>query len=167
MTDRNLARIFALGMLLLFTAAPALAGDGELRHFKLPELARVLKSEGYGSIKVNDDHVRFKANGRTFGLYLYDDGDLQMYFGIAGVSLTAENLNEWNKNYRLSRAYLDDEGDPVLEADLLANAGINSEIIIEFVKVFVDSSAQYRSFVIEHEQAPTAPPASRRGGASF
>ena len=156
--------------LLLFLGtlgAPAVAAAAEkLRHYGLEELSRILAAEGYGSIEIDEDHVRFKADGRTYGLYLYEDGDLQMYFGVTGVRLTARDMNEWNKNYRLSRAYLDHEGDPVLEADLLANAGINHRIISEFVKVFIDSSMRYRSFVMEHDRGD-APPASRREGASF
>ena len=80
----------ALSALAVSTALLVLSGASAsaepLHKFSLGQLREIVKSEGYGSVSVHDDHVRFKANGRMYGLYLYDDGDLQMYYGISGVS---------------------------------------------------------------------------------
>ena len=139
------------GALLALSGASASAES--LRKFSLGQLSEIVKGEGYGTVSLHDDHVRFKANGRMYGLYLYDDGDLQMYYGISGVQLTPGDINQWNRDYRLSRAYMDDDGDPVLEADLLANAGINEDMVREFIKVFIDSSMRYRLFVMKHDRS--------------
>ena len=151
----------------MLSTGVAAAADTPLGKFTLVQLGEIVKSEGYGSVSVHEDHVRFKADGRSYGLYLYDDGDLQMYYGISGVLLTVEDINIWNRDYRLSRAYVDEEGDPVLEADLLANAGINADMVREFVKVFIDSSLRYRLFVMKRDRSddeihPAPPPASPR-----
>ena len=87
--------------------------------------------------------------------------------GAAGCKYTNDDVNTWNRDYRLSRAYTDDDGDPVLEADLLANAGMNEEIVTEFIKVFIDSSTRYLIFVMKHDRGEdevpaAAPPASPR-----
>jgi hypothetical protein len=74
-----------------------------------------------------------------------------MYFGVTGYVLTPEHMNEWNRTKRLSRAYLDDEGDPILEADLLANAGFTGEQFLEWFKVFNYSALEFRQFLIEND----------------
>jgi len=162
MTRHTLRRLAAACTLAALAVVSVSATAETLRKFSLPELAGVLAAEGYGSVEVDDHHVRFMAEGRTFGLYRYADGDLQMFYGITGVELLASDVNDWNRTYRLSRAYLDENGDPVLEADLLANAGLSPRIVTEFVRVFVDASAQYRNFVLEHDRSGETPPASRR-----
>ena len=118
-----------------------------------------MKREGYGAVTAEENRVVFKAEGSKYVLFLYDDGDLQLYYGISGVSVNADDINNWNRNKRLSRAYLDGDRDPVLEADLLANAGMNDLIITEFVKVFVSSASHFRTFLREHDRARPADPA--------
>ena len=153
---------FLVGLALLAVAASSCSGPAsakpatsELRHYSVTELVRILEAEGYGSVTAKETHVSFKADGRHFTLFRYPDGDLQMFFGIAGPRVPLEDMNRWNREYRLSRAYVDDEQDPVLEADLLANAGLNARIITEFVLVFIESSREFQSFVAQHDQAAT------------
>ena len=140
---------------ILALAIPSLAwGEGaKLRHYDVGELAKIVEDEGYGSVEPQENRVVFKADGRTYMLFRYDDGDLQLYYGISGISITPDDVNTWNRKRRLSRAYLDGDNDPVLEADLLANAGINHEIVAEFIKVFVGSVGEWRTFLRDHDQA--------------
>lgn len=164
---RGLILVSALAFCLSLLPAMGASAETKLRKYSLVQLAKIVKGEGYGKVSIHEDHLRFKADGRTFALYRYDDGDLQMYYGITGVVISADDVNTWNRDYRLSRAYTDDDGDPVLEADLLANAGMNEKIVTEFIKVFVDSSTRYRIFVLKHDRGKdevpaAAPPASPR-----
>lgn len=155
-------------MTFVLLSAPAFAESPGLRKYTIPQLTQLLESEGYGGVAPEeDDRIRFKAEGRVYYLYLYEDGDLQLYYGLTGVNLTAADINQWNASYRLTRAYLDTDKDPVLEADLLANAGINEPIITEFVKVFVELAARFRGFVVQHDRdedksgdVPAAPASS-------
>jgi hypothetical protein len=81
------------------------------------------------------------------------------------VNVTTDDINTWNMRRRLSRAYIDRDRDPVLEADLLANAGMNDRIITEFIKVFVNSASDFRSFLRDHdrdEPAGTTPASTGR-----
>jgi len=48
----------------------------------------------------------------------------EIFNAIAGVKISYEDINEWNRRKRLSRAYLDSDKDPTLESDLLANAKV-------------------------------------------
>ena len=94
-------------------------------------------------------------------MFVYDDGDLQLYFGLTGYTLTIADMNDWNREHRLTRAYLDGDNDPVLEADLLANAGYSDAQLIEFVAVFDQLARQFRGFIDDRDSAtPTAEPAA-------
>ncbi len=136
-------------------ASASLAGKSEVvSQFSLEQLEQIVKEEGYGSVKIKgDNRVLFKSNGRTFVLNLYGDGDLQLYYGATGVKVSAEDINEWNRTKRLSRAYLDSDGDVALEADQFANGGLTREMVTELIRIFVNVSApQYVEFIREHDQ---------------
>lgn len=125
-----------------------------LHKYSLEQVAQLLRNEGYASVKVEKeyDRVAFEVYGSTAVLYRYDDGDLQMFYGLTDVNVGPVELNEWNRTRRLSRAYIDEENDPVVEADLLANPGLNDEIIAEFVSVFTNiTMPQFRKFILSKE----------------
>ncbi|MCS7218328.1 MAG: YbjN domain-containing protein [Thermus sp.] len=62
---------------------------------------------------------------------------LQLYavFGLPD-KLPLERINEWNRRYRFSRSYLDEDGDPVLEADLDLTGGVADAAIRNFLQTF-------------------------------
>ena len=115
----------------------------------------ITKAEGYSSVTTKGDNkVTFKSDGHLFSLYLYDDGDLQIYFGAKGVKVTADDINTWNKDHRLSRAYLDDDGDIALEADLFANGGLNEKMVSALLSIFVNTSVPaFIDFAKEHDKS--------------
>ncbi len=138
---------------ILREAALSPSADGPsadmVKSFSTRELANILKSEGYGSVQIKSPNtVSFKSNGLTIGLVRYDDGDLQLYYGASGVKVTAEVINEWNRDKRLSRAYLDKDRDVAIEADQFANAGLTKAMVKNFVGIFVTTSVpSYIEFV--------------------
>lgn len=157
----RLALLVALGLLVQGCLSPAPdrgpegsadADPGELvRRFSAEEVASLLRREGYGSVELLEDgNVRFKADGMTYVVYLYDDGDLQLYFALTGIHVTPEVMNEWNRTKRLSRAYLDTDQDPVLEADLLSDAGLSARMVARWVQVFVQGSGLFHAFLMEN-----------------
>ena len=112
----------------------------------------ILRNDGYRAVEISEDRViTIKVDGTTYALYVYDDDDLQLYFGVTGYELMPEHMNEWNRTKRLSRAYLDDENDPILEADLLANAGYTEDQFLEFFKVFVYTALEFRQFLVQND----------------
>ena len=126
-----------------------------VENYSDSDVKQILRDEGYGSVRVIDDgEVRFKADGNIFVLYIHDDGDMHLYYGSTGLALNYEDINEWNRTTRLSRAYLDEDMDIALETDLLANAGLNKEMVIEMVKVFVQTSVpRFKEFAQEHDKS--------------
>lgn len=153
MTDMR-RRLAAIVMALTLPMA-ATAQDSLKKHYSDDELVDILKNDGYRAVEQTEDRViSIKIDGLNYYLFVYDDDDLQLYFGVTGYVLDAEDMNNWNRNKRLSRAYLDDENDPILEADLLANAGYTEEQFLEWLEVFNFSAREFQQFLIEHDQAP-------------
>ncbi len=125
----------------------------------------ILKNEGYAAVElVEEQYISVKVDGRSYLLINMEDGDLVAYFGMTGVLLSHQDMNDWNREKRLSRAYIDDDNDPVLESDLLANGGMSHEHVAEFFRVFVESATIFRNFIFEHDKSEEAkdPSASQR-----
>ena len=146
---RRLSLIIAL-LAGLGLAAGTGAAERLYPSFDDQQLELILEQEGYTSIRIIEKGLlRFDADGTTYALYRYGDGDLQLYLGLTGVYVSYLDVNEWNATRRLSRSYLDDDGDPVLEADLLANGKLSVGNVKEFVRVFLISAKHFEDFFIE------------------
>jgi len=139
-------------MFVLFSSMTA-GAQGELqKHYSDEELIEMLKDDGFRAVELTEERViKIRVDGLPYFLYIYDDDDLQLYFGLTGYSVDVNAMNDWNRTRRLSRAYIDDENDPVLEADLLANAGYTKEQFLEWFKVFTYSVLEFRQFLIEKD----------------
>lgn len=149
---RSMFRVMLLAALAL--PLSALAEEPLKKTYSDEEFIEILKNDGYRAVqKIDDRHIRIKVDGYSYDLLIYGDDDLQLNFGMTGYALDNGDMNEWNRTRRLSRAYLDDENDPILEADLLANAGFTAAQFLEWFEVFVFSASEYRQFLIEQDQA--------------
>ncbi|WP_019622096.1 YbjN domain-containing protein [Amphritea japonica] len=141
-------------ILLSFLAISAQADSTIVERFSDTEVKQVLRDEGYGSVRIIEEgEIRFKAAGNIYVLYNHDDGDLHLYFGSTGLKLNYEDMNEWNRTTRLSRAYLDNDMDIALETDLLSNAGITQDMMKAMIQVFVETSVpRYISFAQDNDK---------------
>jgi hypothetical protein len=146
-----------LGLVLVLAVASAGFGQSDclFKEYDLQDLASILQREGYASIEQTSERsLKFMVEGSPYLLILWDDGDLQMFCGLAGARVSLEDINEWNLNSRLATAAIDAEGDPILTADLLATAGINEDIVKNFVGYFVHNfGPKFRDFVGERNRA--------------
>ena len=119
--------------------------------FSDEELVEILVEEGYRVSVIEDGFLRIVIDGDSYLLLNFDDGDLQAYYSIRSSAMTHYVINEWNREMRLSRAYLDSDNDPVLESDLLANGGLTRENVSEFFSVFTLSVSAFKRFLLENE----------------
>lgn len=94
--------------------------------------------------------------GIQFVLYVDDAVDdapgryryLQLYAGwLTGGAVPCEVINDWNRLRRGSRAYIDDAGDAVLEADLYLQGGVTWEAMRQFVERFEEAVASFLSHI--------------------
>jgi hypothetical protein len=138
---------------ILATTAPSFAGQDTFRRFSDDELVQLMRGEGYDSVTLKDKgFIHIEHDGVSYALINQDDGDLQAYYGVRGYDISFKDMNEWNKNFRLSRAYLDNDNDPVLETDLLANGGMTIRNVTEMMRIFMQSVDRYRLFLNEHNR---------------
>ena len=126
----------------------------KVKHsISLQEAADILKNEGYRITDIKDDHFKIKINGRTLVMFRFPDGDFQLYYGVSGIKVDYKTINEWNRTKRLSRAYIDRVNDPVIESDLLGDAGLTAKQLIRFTQTFSDVTVpEYRDFLLEHSK---------------
>ena len=122
-----------------------------LRQFTIGEVESILRNNGYSAIEqISDRLLAISINGTKYGVFVDDAGDIQGYYGLNASGVTLEVINDWNRNKRFSRAYLDDVNDPVLEADLDAAEGVTREQVAWFIKLFIQSSDQFRDHIVEN-----------------
>jgi len=133
------------------SAQPWFAG-GQLGYTD-QTLLEVLSEMGYSDAgPIDSGLLRFAVDGRQLLLINHADGNLQLHFSVSGGLWSYQDVNEWNKNRRLSRAYLDNDGDPVLEADLLASGGVSMSRLRRFIDVYVRSSLiAFEYFLLEND----------------
>jgi hypothetical protein len=149
----GLVRVVCITTIGLLLSGISTADDKLKTEYSDANLVEILKDDGYRGVETREEKViNIKVDGQMHVLYVYDDNDLQMYYALTGYSISNEAINDWNKNQRLSRAYLDDDNDPVLEADLLANAGMTPRQITEWVTVFIGSAKAYREHLNENDE---------------
>ena len=147
-------KLVVLVLALFAIPSVALTDTTLKKEYTDEELIETLRNEGFRSIELTADRViSIKVDGLTFVLFAYEDDDLQLYFGVKGYRVDADDMNAWNQTRRLSRAYLDEENDAILEADLLANSGYTEQQFIEWFKVFNFSALEFRQFLIENDES--------------
>jgi hypothetical protein len=60
---------------------------------------------------------------------------------------TLERINAWNREKRFSRAYLDQDGNPVLEWDLGLGEGVTLETVVSFLRIFEANLSQFATWI--------------------
>lgn len=92
-------------------------------------------------------------DGITTVIHFYGKGpefsSIQLYSGfVRDKDSSVSTMNEWNSEYRFTRAYIDDEGDPVLEMDInFAFGGISERQLEDNLLLWELSVQQFRKFV--------------------
>lgn len=131
-------RLACLTLLLCFSAT-SFALDTEQRdivtHASTPLIEAVLNEIDTHFSEVDNNSYKFKLKG--YKVVLFNKGkDIQLYAGFKAKRVTLSRINEWNKSKRFGRAYLDNDNDPVIEADLDFEGGVTAEAIVRFVALF-------------------------------
>lgn len=162
----------SVGTLLAAAAVPAHA---ELVSATNPKaIFAIAKAQGYAPemLKQNGSAPSFRMNiDDTNSLVLFMNCDdshancktLQFYLAYSvpdGVD--AGRINDWNKEKRFSRAYIDGSGDPVLEMDLdLDFAGLPRENVAEAFSLWAALTGSFSSFLFQQDSAEDAAEAAK------
>lgn len=114
-----------------FAATPTLIDGGDVDA--ILELAK-----GYGSATLEkqengDPKIKGDLDGITYAVYFMNCKnnknceDLNFYAGFLDLKPDQSVINDWNRDKRFGKAYLDSVGDAVVEMDLNLEHGVSSD----------------------------------------
>ncbi len=149
-------RVTAYLLASLVAAAPMSAAADALMDATDPEAVAAIV-RGFGSARIGkaaDDTpmINGRIDGTRFAVYFYECNEKKVEcrsvsfsasWATSAVSLEA--VNEWNKVSRFGRAYIDDDGEPVLEYDVnlfLSVTEGNFEDSVDWWRVVLQSFEQ-------------------------
>jgi hypothetical protein len=135
-------------------------------------VAAALTAKGYGAEvstdKSGDPIIRSSADGSGFSVLFYGCDEETRCASIqftAGFNLrdgtTLEAINDWNRNKRFGKAYLDEENDPFLEYDIDLERGATTEAIENAFDVWLSVMPAFKRH-IRWDEEPSAEPPRRR-----
>ncbi len=134
-------RWLAVAAVALVLAGPVSAQQMRER-ITAEQLTGLLRDKGLEGTVNEKGNVIVQNNGSKI-VFFISGQTMQAYFGLRGTSATITTVNEWNKTKRFGRAYIDSDGDPVVELDYDLEGGVSDDS----VKVWFDTvTAIIRSF---------------------
>jgi hypothetical protein len=144
--------VLAIGL----CAGPAGAKNLPANGMTIGDIAAWLQGEGYkAQIQTANDgtkNIYSSSNGQNFHIYQYDCkngrcGSLQFSVGFdTKGAFNPEKMNEWNRDNRWARAYIDKVNDPWLEYDVDLEPGGTYELLNDEFHVWQDSLDHFHKF---------------------
>lgn len=123
-------------------------------------VASVIRGKGY-TVEVSKDSdgdplIKAEGNGVNFIVLFYGCTNgkacqtISFYAGWTDSEANEQKLNEWNRDQRFGRAYIDKDGDPCIEMDVDLDDGGMSKILFEDnVEFWMTVMSQYSKFIFE------------------
>ncbi|HEX8468049.1 MAG TPA: YbjN domain-containing protein [Allosphingosinicella sp.] len=141
-------------------AGIAMPAQAQLVSAKKPDsLVKALQAAGY-SAKLEKDGtgdpmIASAANGHPFRVIFYGckaNKDCATITFAAGYDKKSEtslaSINEWNRKNRFGRAYLDDEGDPLLSMDIdLDDGGVSPALFTDNLEFWTAVSGAFQKHI--------------------
>lgn len=141
-------------------AKPTAVRDGVVRDLDAAEIEAMLVALGYTldarTDSYGDPFWVIYLDPATVALFVDDPVDsapgryqyLQLFalWATAG-EISYEKVNDWNRISRGSRAYLDEEGDVVLESDLYLRDGVSRDTVTQFFQRFEQSVIRFKAYL--------------------
>ena len=131
--------VIATSCTALLLSVPALqAEQGEIiKELSVTNTERILEAMKVEYTEVSAGTYRFNLGG--FKTLLFNKGKNLQFYASFKKKATLGRVNDWNAGKRYTRAYIDKDGDPVLEADLDLEGGVSYGAVAEFFKTWVTS----------------------------
>jgi hypothetical protein len=110
----------------------------------------ILAKEGLVPERAKETVIRVKMDQIRVLFFVSDSKEnIQAYAGFESDDTSLKKINRWNADKRFSRAYLDDDDDPVIELDLDLEGGITTERLLDFITTVRVSVSQFRKHIYE------------------
>ncbi|HYW15664.1 MAG TPA: YbjN domain-containing protein [Allosphingosinicella sp.] len=122
-------------------------------------VVKALQEAGYsaklGKDKLGDPMITSGASGTPFQIYFYNCTDNRNCATVqfnSGYDLkepvSLERINEWNRNQRFGRAFLDKENDPILQMDLdLDDGGISRLLFVDNIEFWTSVLGRFEQHI--------------------
>lgn len=147
--------------LLIAAAALSFAGAaqaGMVTASNPQSVIDALQSGGYkavlGKDGTGDPRIESAASGAKFIITFYgctanrDCKTVTFYAGWRSSNTSMSQMNDWNKAKRFSRAYIDKDGDPVMEFDVdLDDGGMSEALFIDNVQFFEAAMGAFKKHI--------------------
>ncbi|MGM0677661.1 YbjN domain-containing protein [Ectothiorhodospira marina] len=117
-------------------------------------------ARGYGSATldtdgVGDPMITGRMDGTRYFIMFYGCSDNRncktIRFSSAWATegqYTLADMNDWNEGYRFGKAYLDDEGDPVLEMNVNLHYGVSRRNLDDTIDWWRVALEQFKADVL-------------------
>lgn len=122
--------------------------------------AKILEiAKGYGVCSLGKDSkgspkISCKSDGTNYGVYFYGCTDgaactsIQFATGWEKQEVTLADVNAWNMDKRFSRAYLDEENDPMIEMDVNLEYGVHPDNLDDTFDLWLSLMNQFKKKLI-------------------
>ena len=153
----------ALVLIAGLMAAPPASAQNVVAD--IDQLGRVMKSGGYTLETKSDGGVPYlraerSKNSYAFSVYLYgcDEGtarnckSVQFYSGFSPKKkVTLDAMNQYARENRWGRIYLDKVGDPAIEMDVdLEKGGMSEDLFLDNLEYFETVMNEFAKFVFDN-----------------
>ena len=148
----------ALALGLAF-AAPASAAPIPNGGVTVPDMVKFLQGKGYkAEVKSGStgQYIASAGNGVNFDVYFYDCNagrcasvQFEAGFDLAN-GMTAAKINEWNRDKRYMKAYIDSGMDPHVSYDVNTSPGRTWEGLADDFGVWTGTIGTFSTFIGYH-----------------
>ncbi len=125
---------FGCAALVLSAPSARAQEDKVIKELSYADTERVLGTMKIEYEEVSEGTYRFQLLGYKT-LLLSKKINLQLYASFK-KKVTVNKINEWNRDKRYARAYIDKEGDPCLELDLDLEGGSSMGAVREMFRTW-------------------------------
>lgn len=150
----------AIAIVSLGFAQPAFAQKGNITAADPEGIAEVLRDKGFDVEVTKDDEgdplIRVTGKGYKYIILFYgctagrECTTLGLYAGWTGASADIEKINQWNRDNRFGRAYIDKDNDPVVEMDIdLDDGGMSRLLFEDHIEFWMSVVANYSKYIFD------------------
>jgi len=132
----SLVAITAGALLAAPSFTPPVAAQEVVSEVSTDQLQKMLESMGYEVEQPKEDVLQFAIEGHT-ALVINKKKNIQLYsYFKKQKKMDLKKVNEWNATKRFSRAYLDQDGDAVIEWDVDLEGGTTHGQLKESIRTY-------------------------------
>ena len=128
--------IMTTGLLSAMLIAPAAYAEDIINAENPDAILNIARGFGYATLgkdSQGDPKISGRVEGTRYGIYFYGCSEgkncnqIQFATGWGEIKVPMDEINEWNRKRRYGKAYLDKDGDPMVEMMVNINYGVTTK----------------------------------------